>query len=292
MRSRTRMPVLVLSGSAMRFRMAIVLKHARSVCSSPWYKTRSASPPNFSTSPPKHSICSIMPVKQPVSSVVSSSAPSRPIEARRSDSRVKPEMSAETSVPSMSRYRTSSGHSWSSRGTYGRSAALARGASEPSSCRGRGPATCIRAVLLQGERCRVYGCRRSLDHEEQGVGPGSECGRLVRIEVVDVRATAEAELVPGVGAPLEVRRRQLTRDVLIHRNQRDGCGRQVVPCGVAQLQLDRDRAGPGLTLERVVAETDPQRYGVGDARGRCVAGHVGPCHGEHVRPRCGVDGLA
>ena len=62
----------------------------------------SASPPNFKTSPPKRSTSAIIPVNTPVSSDVSSSAPSRPIDASRSDSRVKPERSAETSVPSKS----------------------------------------------------------------------------------------------------------------------------------------------------------------------------------------------
>ena len=72
------MPLLVATGCAMKSRIAIVLMHARAVGPGPRNKHSSASPPNLSTSPPKRSISAIIPVKRPFSSVVSSSAPSRP----------------------------------------------------------------------------------------------------------------------------------------------------------------------------------------------------------------------
>ena len=103
---------------------------ARSGCRSPWNSSSRASPRNLRTSPPWRSATWIKPSNTAEIVSTSSSAPSRPRAARRSDSAVKPDTSAETSDPSSARRRDDAGpslHRRTSRGRYGaRSASRAR----------------------------------------------------------------------------------------------------------------------------------------------------------------------
>ena len=104
-------------------RMRSIAATDRRAWSSSVNSTSSASPPNLTMSPPRSSHASIIWPKQRFSRSVSSSAPSWPRPARRSESAVKPLMSADTRVPSKisrpsleplrtGRPRRDVGHSW------------------------------------------------------------------------------------------------------------------------------------------------------------------------------------
>ena len=69
--------------------------------SSPSNRTTSASPAKTSTSPPRASISAISAVSTSLTRPTTSSAPTRPWTARRSDRRVKPETSANSRLPSI-----------------------------------------------------------------------------------------------------------------------------------------------------------------------------------------------
>src|ERR671923_254530 len=104
--------------------MSDAAPHARAAWASPTNSRSSASPRNFSTSPPWRSAASIKRAKIPEIVRTSSSAPSRPFSARRSESAVKPEMSTDTSDPSRLRARGASCsrlHPRTRRGRYGES---------------------------------------------------------------------------------------------------------------------------------------------------------------------------
>ena len=97
-------------------RMPTADRHARSACCSPSNQTSSASPPNFSRPPPFAYATSSNEANDVLIAAPMCSAPSGPIRERRSESLVKPEMSANSRLPS-SDWTRASGASVSWRST-------------------------------------------------------------------------------------------------------------------------------------------------------------------------------
>ena len=106
MESRRR-PTEVGTSAACRraVRISTAASQACSAWSSPWKRKSRASPPNLSSSPPRFAAMRSIGPKTRLRVSTISSAPIRPRRDNRSVSAVKPETSANTSVPSRTRHR-------------------------------------------------------------------------------------------------------------------------------------------------------------------------------------------